>query len=64
VIGLVFYIGLGLISRLMPQVQMFFIAVPLQILLSFVVMAVSISAGFLWFLDNFSDQFAFALGRG
>jgi flagellar biosynthetic protein FliR len=53
VIGLVFYLGLGLLARLMPQVQVFFIAVPLQILLSFVVMLLTISASMMWFLDRF-----------
>jgi flagellar biosynthetic protein FliR len=53
VIGLVFYLGLGLLARLMPQVQVFFIAVPLQILLSFVVMLLTISAAMMWFLDRF-----------
>lgn len=64
VVGIVFQVGLGLIARLMPQVQALFISVPLQILLSFILMAVSISAGFLWFLDNFSDQLAGPSGRG
>jgi flagellar biosynthetic protein FliR len=55
VVGLVFYLGLGLLARLMPQVQVFFIAVPLQIVLSFAVMMLTISAGMLWFLDRFAD---------
>ena len=31
VFGMVFYAGLGIISRLMPQVQIFFIAIPANI---------------------------------
>lgn len=38
VVGTVFYAGLGLLGRLMPQVQVFFIAVPLQIMIAFAVM--------------------------
>ena len=33
VFGLVFNIGLGVLSRLMPQMQVFFVALPLSILL-------------------------------
>ena len=47
VIGLVFYLGLGLLARLMPQVQV------LQILLSFFVMMLTLSAAMMWFLDRF-----------
>ena len=32
VFGLLFYTGLGLLSRLVPQLQIFFIAQPVQIL--------------------------------
>jgi len=56
VVGLVFYLGLGLINRLMPQVQVFFIAMPLQIALAFFVMALTISAGMLWFLSDFQGR--------
>jgi flagellar biosynthetic protein FliR len=30
--GLIFYVGLGLLSRLSPQIQVFFIALPLQLI--------------------------------
>lgn len=56
VVGLVFYLGLGLINRLMPQVQVFFIAMPLQIALAFFIMALTISAGMLWFLSDFQGR--------
>jgi flagellar biosynthetic protein FliR len=56
VVGLVFYLGLGLINRLMPQVQVFFIAMPLQIALAFFVMALTLSAGMLWFLSDFQGR--------
>jgi NNP family nitrate/nitrite transporter-like MFS transporter len=35
IFGLAYYIGLGLLGRLMPQLQVFFIAMPLNILLGF-----------------------------
>ena len=64
VVGLVFYIGLGLLARLMPQVQVFFIAIPLQIMLGFSVMAMTLSAGMFWFLTNFESGIIGFMGRG
>ena len=58
VFGLVFYIGLGLIARLMPQMQVFFIAMPLQILSAFFLLTVTIAAAMLWFLDHFESNIA------
>jgi flagellar biosynthetic protein FliR len=63
VVGLVFYVGLGLLSRLMPQIQVFFIAVPLQLVLGFLVMALTLSAAMLWFLDGFQTAIGGLLGR-
>ena len=57
VMGMLFYLGLGLLARLMPQVQVFFIAIPVQIFLAFLVMAVSLSAGMMWFLGSFQGKF-------
>ncbi len=37
VFGLMFNIGLGVLSRLMPQMQVFFVGMPLSILLGFVI---------------------------
>lgn len=53
VVGTVFYVGLGLLARLMPQVQVFFIAMPLQVLLGLFLLMLTLSAGMLWFLDRF-----------
>jgi flagellar biosynthetic protein FliR len=57
VAGLLFYLSLGLLARLMPQVQIFFVAMPLQIMLGFMVMAITISAGMMWFLGSFQNTF-------
>ncbi len=38
VFGLLFNIGLGVLSRLMPQMQVFFVGMPLSILLGFVIL--------------------------
>ena len=64
VVGMVFYIGLGLLARLMPQVQVLFIAVPLQIMPGFSVMAMTMSAGLYWFLTNFESGLIGFIDRG
>ena len=64
VVGTVFYAGLGLLGRLMPQVQVFFIAVPLQIMIAFVVMAMTLSVSMFWFLARFEDTLLRFTGQG
>ncbi|MFQ5535543.1 MAG: flagellar biosynthetic protein FliR [Sphingomonadales bacterium] len=55
VYGLVFNMGLGLLARLMPQLQVFFVAMPLNILLAFAIMAIVIGAAMTWFVDYFEN---------
>ena len=43
VLGLVFYLGLGLLARLMPQLQVFFIAIPAQIYLGVIILGLTLS---------------------
>lgn len=63
IVGLIFTLGVGLLNRLMPQVQMFFIAMPLQILLGMLVLMLTLSAVMMWFLDAFQEGVtAFMLG--
>jgi flagellar biosynthetic protein FliR len=44
VFGLLFNLGLGILSRLMPQMQVFFVALPLSILLGFLILLLVIGA--------------------
>ena len=39
VFGLVFNVGLGILARLMPQMQVYFVGVPLSIMIGFVIFA-------------------------
>lgn len=55
VYGLIFYLGVGLLSRLMPQLQVFFIAMPLNIMLSFLILMLVIGTGMTWFLGHFEE---------
>ena len=53
VFGLVFNIGLGVLARLMPQMQVYFVGVPLSILSGFLILAVVLAAMMGTFLDYF-----------
>jgi flagellar biosynthetic protein FliR len=52
--GLLFNFGLGVLSRLMPQMQVFFVGLPLSILIGFVILFVVIGAMMTAFLDHLS----------
>jgi flagellar biosynthesis protein FliR len=54
VFGLVFNIGLGVMARLMPQMQVYFVGVPLAILAGFLIFAFVVSAMMGSFLDYFT----------
>lgn len=62
--GLLFYIGLGMLQRLMPQLQLFFIAMPAQLLLAFFMLGTVISVGMMWFLEHFERRMAALAGLG
>lgn len=53
VFAIVFYTGIGLLARLQPQMPVFFVALPLQILLGLFILILTISTMLLWFLDRF-----------
>ena len=54
VFGLVFNIGLGVLARLMPQMQVYFVGVPLAILAGFLIFAFVVAAMMGAFLDYFT----------
>jgi flagellar biosynthetic protein FliR len=55
VIGVILYLGAGIISRLMPNIQIFFILMPPQILLSFFILMIAFSSIMMWYLNYFRD---------
>ena len=61
VVGLMIYIGMGVLSRLMPQIQVFMIAIPVQILISLMTLALILSAGMLFWLHQFEEGMVFFL---
>ncbi len=59
VVGLVFYFGLGLLNKLMPQMQIFFIAMPVNIAIGFFLLMVLIVTLMMFYMEHFQD----ALGK-
>ncbi|MGO4714976.1 flagellar biosynthetic protein FliR [Bradyrhizobium sp. 2TAF24] len=53
VFGLVFNVGLGLLARMMPQMQVYFVGVPLSIMAGFVILIMVIATMMTTFLDYF-----------
>jgi flagellar biosynthetic protein FliR len=53
VFGLVFNVGLGVLARLMPQMQVYFVGVPLSIMAGFLIFGVVLAAMMGSFLDYF-----------
>ena len=49
--GLVFNLGLGVLARLMPQMQVFFVGMPLSILGGFLILVLVLGAMMMTFLD-------------
>lgn len=53
VFGLVFNMGLGVLARLMPQMQVYFVGVPLSIIIGFLVFAAVLTTMMGTYLDYF-----------
>jgi flagellar biosynthetic protein FliR len=64
VLILLLYIGMGIMSKLMPQVQVFMIAIPVQIYIALVTLALVISGMMLVWLDQFEKGMKFFLLSG
>ena len=50
--GLIFRVGLGVLARLIPQIQVFFIALPLQVMGGLAVLAFGLSTGMLVWIES------------
>jgi flagellar biosynthesis protein FliR len=56
VFGLVFYLGVGILGRLMPQLQVFFIAMPATISVGFILLALLLAMMMGWYLMHFESE--------
>ena len=57
IVGLTYYIGLGLLGRLMPQLQVFFFGLPFQITAQIWVMTLALSGIMMTFLQHFEGAY-------
>jgi flagellar biosynthesis protein FliR len=55
VVGMLLYLGAGIIARLMPNLQVFFLLMPPQLLISFFILMFSVSAMLLWYLEHLRE---------
>jgi flagellar biosynthetic protein FliR len=62
VFGLVFYVGMGILNRLMPQLQVFFIAMPANVVVGIVLLMLLLGMMMGWYLTHFEGQLAMLRG--
>jgi flagellar biosynthesis protein FliR len=62
VFGLVFYLGVGILGRLMPQLQVFFIAMPATISVGFILLALLLAMMMGWYLMHFESEMVVLTG--
>ena len=57
IVGMTYYIGLGFLGRLMPQLQVFFFGLPFQIGIQIWVLAITITGLMMAFLQSFAEAY-------
>jgi flagellar biosynthetic protein FliR len=55
VVAFTYYLGLGLLTRLEPNIPIFFVGLPLQILIGMVTLMLTVSAISLYFVDRVAE---------
>lgn len=63
VVALMMYIGMGVLARVMPQIQVFILALPLQILMGMFILLLTTSTIFLVWVQYFEDGMIFFLNN-
>jgi flagellar biosynthetic protein FliR len=61
IISFLIYVAMGILARLMPQIQVFILALPVQILASLSVFVMAVSAIMLFWLQQFEDGMSYFL---
>ncbi|MCH2037436.1 MAG: flagellar biosynthetic protein FliR [Rickettsiales bacterium] len=56
VIGLLLYLGAGIMSRLMPNMQIFFVLMPVPIMIGFVILAITLPVVMLWYMEHIREM--------
>ena len=63
VVGLLINIGGGILSRLMPQLHIFFLIIPLQALIGFFLLSITISSIMIWFIEQYKYHINMLFGQ-
>lgn len=63
-VALMFQAVLGLMARLMPQMHVFFVGMPVQVMLGFSVFAIVLATAMAWYLDHFQQPLLLFLPGG
>jgi flagellar biosynthetic protein FliR len=58
VFGLVFNLGAGILARLMPQMQVFFVLMPANIIGGLILFALLLTMMMGWYLSSFEEHLA------
>lgn len=58
IVGTLIQIGFGLLGKLMPQIQIFFLAMPVQIFLSLIMLSLTLSTAILFWLNGYESILA------
>ena len=64
VMTLIMYIGMGVLARLMPQIQVIQVALPLQILMSIVLLMIVGSALFYFWIEEYETAMIYIFSNG
>ena len=64
VFGLVFYLGIGILGKMMPQLQVFFVAMPATIGVGLVLIAFLLTMMMGWYLTHFESELGILRGAG
>ncbi len=59
VVTLLLYLAAGIMSRLMPSMQIFFVMVPAQIFITFFIMMITLSTGMMLYLEYYHSAISF-----
>lgn len=64
IIGILLYAMMGVLSRLMPQIQVFMIALPLQILVALITLSMVLYAMYSYWLGEYEQGMVYFLSNG
>jgi flagellar biosynthetic protein FliR len=56
VLGLLFYVVMGIMARLMPQLQIFFVALPVQVMMGLVILSRVLGGAMMGVLEYYSES--------